>query len=100
MIGDCARRTITRAVESLSRGVLRDPEHIRSNTSQALRLYESSGLSLDMFMIAMKESYSAVIRKPDLHNPAAYFFSVLGERALTASGRRPCAREFISAREG
>ena len=95
MIGDTAKKTISQAIESLSLGVLRDPAHVRANTTQALRLFEASGLDLETFRGCLAEARSALIRRPDLRRPGAYFFEVLGERALVASGRKPCHREFI-----
>jgi len=80
VIGDGDKQHISITVAWLSE-VLGDLHHLQSNTTRALRIFESSGLPYAVFGECIRAAYSQTLRQmPRLRCPMAYFFTNLGDQ--------------------
>lgn len=85
VVGPEVEIPLTRLMEDLSRD-FGDLEHVTSNISQAINLYDASGLVLDKFFIEAYEARTATRRKTNVKAPMALFFSLLRERLGVTNG--------------
>lgn len=80
MIDDGDRQHIGISVAWLS-DVFDDLRHVQSNTTRALRIFESSGLTYAEFSECVRAAYSQTLRRvPKLRKPMAFWFACLGDQ--------------------
>ena len=92
-LSSLSSETITRMMTDFSLQLLHDPEHVKSNITQAYNIWQASLLSEEEFIQALYEAKSVILKwsgnirkmaneEDGLKNRAPYFFGVLRKTIL------------------